>query len=228
MSTSPTPSLATTLSPDSHIISPFPIIRTCILGTIFNMLTVGLPSAASQSERPPALGASATLPLAHHRMIPHANPSSIKAMESIDAPLSLQPLSVSTSLNPTSQQVSPLHSFYSKGVPFAQSSASSINVVASLSFASNIRFALIGVLAGVPALTILGFVISFRCRRRRQATISSDRADLASKIKERNSGRLCSFFGVGTAIEDKDGRNDNRPICVQHPQYCRISWGQST
>ena len=46
-------------------------------------------------------------------------------------------------------------------------------------------------------------------------TISSDRADLVSKIKGRKTGRLSSFFGVGTSIvvpENKDGRKDNRPI----------------
>ncbi|KAF8581998.1 hypothetical protein K439DRAFT_185557 [Ramaria rubella] len=84
--------------------------------------------------------------------------------------------------------------------------------------APKIRYALIGVLAGVPALTILGFFITIRWRRSRRV-----RGLFGNKIlpevpvvghqkfnsytKERGGTRISSFFGTSHSgvVRDRDG-----------------------
>ena len=72
-------------------------------------------------------------------------------------------------------------------------------------------------MAGVPALTILGFIITCRWRRARERGYSGskvivDETDVEPSSRQRKSARFSSFFGAtnGNGCADRDGKKRRR------------------
>ncbi|KAF8518872.1 hypothetical protein JB92DRAFT_3141867 [Gautieria morchelliformis] len=216
VSPSPVPSMAP-VAPDYHTIHPSP---------------------KAVSDRALALAASVTTQVANYQTVTHAIASTLtnpKYSSTPDFPVPFATrLSSSTGLH-TASLSSQQHNTQSSS-PVAESINSIIGQPSvssppaagtSTNSASKIRFAIIGVLAGVPVLAILGFFIISRRRRIRLARrpgmneVPSDRGDLVFNSKERKGAGLSSFSRVSAGrasrvipSKDGDGGNIDKPAYV--------------